>query len=219
MLEKNFSSEDLRINSIKDFDMSPKKVAERLNIINKLNNMNPIVINVEKDLTKTEAKNIVKEFGEIEHFDGRAVVFPIGRVGEIIGSNRYLMTRIIKNLPNLYKTSIKAWSESEIKFAGHKEHPNFKEYHHYVNKFTDGANGYYIRFAIPETIDGQNNVRTAVVSDMEIYAKSDLVQPALGHHRGEETKPPFIDYGLRDFFNSTNPNINNIQTNHSKSQG
>jgi len=137
--------------------------------------------------------------------DGRNVLFPVNAVGKILGHKGFDFSRIINDFPNLYKTSLLGWSESEILKDGHKAHPNIKRYYHYINKFTDGYGEYYIRFTIAEmnTKSGgtvRNLIHSAAVSDTAKYKKSGRSQHDRVIDPGEASLPPFVDRKLKAFF-------------------
>ncbi|MDR2694747.1 MAG: hypothetical protein LBB74_11145 [Chitinispirillales bacterium] len=125
-------------------------------------------------MDKKAAEVAVRVFGEMKNDnDGRRAILPVDSVGKILRHRGYELSRIIKSIPELYKTSLFGWSERENVRPGHKEHPNIKEYHNYINKFTDGDGEYYIRFTVNEETAkpnrvGRNIVHSAAVSDITL---------------------------------------------------
>ena len=162
---------------------------------------------------KKTAENIARAFSPITNVnDGRTAIFPIETVGKILHHKGFDFSRIIEDIPYLYETSVLGWSEPEIPKAGHKAHPNIKEYHHYVNKFTDGANEYYIRFTVSEEKTrpgraGRNLVHSAAISNIAVYKKSDRSQHGRVTFPGEASRPPFVDRKLQEFFGLTTNKI------------
>jgi hypothetical protein len=170
-------------------------------------------ITIDEPISQREAREIVRNFPKeiVNISDGRVVSFPVATVGKINSSKNPNVIRVIRDIPELYRTSIKAWSEPEIVFAGHKSHPNVKEYHHYINKFTDGTDEYFIRITVPEDKIGRagitrNIIHAATVSEIALYKKEkdDPTQRALVTYRGEGSQSPFVDKKLQEFFASIN---------------
>ena len=168
-------------------------------------------ITIAEPITQREAREVVRNFPkEITNTnDGRVVRFPVATVGKIFSSKNMNTIKIIRNIPELFSTSLKAWSEPEVVFAGHKSHPNVNEYHHYINKFSDGTDEYFVRFTVPEDKIGRagiikNVIHTATVSEVSVYKKGDPTQRALVTYRGEGSQSPFVDKKLQEFFASIN---------------
>jgi hypothetical protein len=103
-----------------------------------------------------------------------------------------------------------AWGEPEILQEGHKSHPNIKEYRHYVNKFTDSIDEYYIRFTVTEENTkpgktGKNLIHSSALSGVSIYKNGDDSQRNRLKVPGEAKTSPFTDKRLKVFFDSVNP--------------
>ena len=202
------------------FDMSPEQIAERKIKVKQINNL-PIknVVMSEKADKKT-AENIARTHPAITNSnDGRTVGFPVGTVGKMLGHRGFDISRIIGDIPSLYETSIRAWSEPEILKYGHKSHNNIKEYHHYVNIFADGIDIYYIRFTVSETKtrtaggNGNNYIHSTAISGISIYKKGDDSQHGRLMYPDGAKSSPFVDQRLREFFDSI---INKITQSDSK---
>jgi len=192
------------------FDMLPERVAERKAKINEINNLpvKNVVLNEKTD--KKTAENIARAHPAITNInDGRTACIPVATVGKMLGHRGFDISRIIRDIPRFYETSIRAWSEPEILRDGHKPHNNIKEYHHYINKFTDGIDEYYIRFTIPETkaekgeIKGNNCIHSVAISDIAIYKKGDDSQHGRLMYPDGAKSSPFVDKRLQEFFDST----------------
>ena len=166
-------------------------------------------ITMGEPISQSEAREIVRNFPKeiVNANDGRVVNFPVATVGKIHSSKNMNAIKIIRDIPDLFRTSLRAWSEPEKRLEGHKVHRNIKEYHHYINKFTDGTDVFYVRFTVPEQYagnakSGTSVIHTATVSDVSIYKKGDLSRRALVTYRGVESQPPFIDKKLQEFLAS-----------------
>jgi len=99
------------------------------------------------------------------------------------------------------------WSEPEIQREGHKTHPNIKAYHHYINKFTDGTDEYFIRFTLYEEKakfgrSGKNIIHSTAISNITVYKNGDGSQRIRVMYPGEASSSPFLDLRLVEFFNS-----------------
>ncbi|GMO25740.1 MAG: hypothetical protein Pg6A_13070 [Termitinemataceae bacterium] len=102
------------------------------------------------------------------------------------------------------------FSESEIIKTGHKPHGNIDKYHHYVNKFTDGKNKYFIRFTVTEAKakkqgTGDNFIHSTAISDVAIYSANTAPNVSGSMPQAKGAKQVFADTKLQDFFNSVNP--------------
>jgi hypothetical protein len=164
-------------------------------------------------MDKKAAEDIARGFGVMENDDdGRRVILPMASVGKILRHKGYDFSRIIESIPELYKTSLFGWPEAETLMTGHKEHPNIKEFHQYINKFTDGDGEYYIRFTIKEEVgnsheSGRSLMHSAAISDVAIYKKGGTSQRIWGIDPGEASLPPFVDRKLQEFFGLSDNNI------------
>jgi len=176
-------------------------------------------VNINNPINQKEAEKIARSFKPIKNSnDGRIAEIPVNTIGKIIKHKGFDISRIIENIPALYKKSKLGWSEPEIQREGHKTHTNIKEYHHYINKFTDGTNEYFIRIIVNEERTnsgktGKNNIHSTAVSNVNTNksktAAGSIVSVIIG--TGEaNSAPPFIDLRLAEFFNSVKGNISKI---------
>ncbi|GHS90161.1 hypothetical protein AGMMS49957_15360 [Synergistales bacterium] len=183
---------------------------ERAGRVREIKALNPVNAEVGTPLDKKSAESVVREFGPMENeHDGRVALLPMATVGKILKHQEFDVSTILRDIPTLFKTSIRAWSESEVLKEGHKEHPNIAAFHHYVNKFTDGADTYFIRFAIRESKTkngkpGENNIHSTAISDMNTYKNDDDSQRIRIVGPGEDNSSSFIDTRLQEFFDSVN---------------
>jgi len=165
-------------------------------------------ITLNEVLNQKEAENVVRSFTPIKNVnDERIAEIPINTVGKIIKHKEFDTSRILKSIPTLYESSLLAWSEPEIKRKGHKHHPNIKEYHHYINKFTDGNNEYYVRFTLHETCVkpgkiSKNYIHSTAISNTNVYKKGDGSNCIRDTCTGKKNTSPFHDLRIMDFFNS-----------------
>ena len=142
--------------------------------------------------------------------DNRKVRFPANAAGRFVYQRNH-----VGAYKTLFESAVRAWSESETKFGGHKEHNNIDSYHQYVNKFSNAEGEHYIRFTVREEkadSDDKNMVHGAQITGVEIYDGAEKGNgPALPEFqtgRSEplsEAKKPRIDYKLALFLNPVNP--------------
>ncbi|GBU20476.1 hypothetical protein R80B4_00354 [Fibrobacteres bacterium R8-0-B4] len=142
-----------------------------------IQNLSARYIALGEPMDKKSAENAVRTFGGMTNVsDGRTVILPLAAVGKILRHNGFDFSRIIKDIPELYKTSLFGWSEVEDLKPGHIEHNNIEAFHNYMNKFMVGKDEYYIRFKVREEKAnypkvGRNLIHSAAVSDAAIYKK------------------------------------------------
>jgi len=166
------------------------------------------IITACKPVSKKEAENMVYEFKSIKNeFDGRIIEFPKNTIGKIYRHRGYDISKIIRYIPILYKTSVFGWSEPEIKREGHKTHPNINKYFHYINKFSDGNDEYFIRLTVTEEKAKQGKtgafkLHSTAISKTSLYKNGDGLQRIRVITPGEASSSPFLDSRLAHFFNS-----------------
>lgn len=156
---------------------------------------------------KSEIAKIFIGFGIVKNQnDGREVKFPVNSAGKMVFTKKY--TRAF-NL--LFESSIRAWSENETSFNGHKKHPNIIEYHNYINKFLCTEGNFYIRFTIRETNNNQNeiknNVHSAEITDISVYENksTDLAGNQTGRNGAlHNATKAFVDYKLAYYLEGVN---------------
>ena len=192
------------------FNMSQDQIEARKVKAEEIRNLPASIVKLGEHIDKKTAESIVREFSPVTNAnDGRTASVPISTVGKILGNKGFDTSRIIRNIPTLYETSVLAWSEPEIQRSGHKPHNNISGYHHYVNKFADSADEYYIRLTVTEGKTGRsgknrkNILHAIAISNITIYKKGDDSQPDRLRYPEGAKSPPFVDKRLREFFEST----------------
>jgi len=170
-------------------------------------------------ITSNEPKNqkeveaITRSFEKIKNRrDGRIARIPVNTIGKIIKNKGYDISKIIEYIPFLYETSLFGWSELEKLSERHKAHPNIKEYHNYINKFTDGTGEYFIRFTLAEEKVkpgkiGESIIHSTAISNIEIYKKGDHPQRIRDYLPGRNRPTAFYDLKLAEFFNSVKKDV------------
>lgn len=112
--------------------------------------------------------------GENKH-DGRKVSWVKSSIGKVLRHKGFDALLLVPRLKDVFDGSVRILSEDEMPKEGHKAHPNFKGYHHYVGKVGLGGKEYYVRFTIQEVNTRKsdfvpNQLHSAFVSDVEIYS-------------------------------------------------
>jgi len=161
-------------------------------------------------LTKKEAEALISNKKLINKNDGRKADIPVSTIGKIISHKGYNTAQLIKDIPALYEKSLYGWSETENNNEEQKRHTNIKRYHHYINKFNDGINDYFIRFTLHEENtkrkkEGRNLIHSAAISDIAIYKKTMAPVVSGTINPGVKNSSSFIDNKLIQFFDSVNP--------------
>lgn len=151
---------------------------------------------------KAAMVELFKSFGEVKNaHDGRVVRFPTKSAGKMIYKKN-----VAHAFKTLFESSIRAFSEKETLFEGHKSHPNVRAYHHYINKFKTAAGTFYIRFAVRDDHNG-SNVHNAEISDIEIYNENGATQfgnQTDGKLHPADGKMPFTDIKITYFLAGVN---------------
>ncbi|GHV41250.1 hypothetical protein FACS1894187_22840 [Synergistales bacterium] len=183
---------------------------ERAERVREIKALSPLSVEVGAPLDKKGAEDIAKKFKSLKNkrYNIEAGL-PINTIGKIVSNKGFDVSTIIGDFPSLFGTSIYGWSESETLKEGHKEHPNIKAFHQYVNKFTNGTETYFIRFTVRESKTktgkpGENNIHSTAISDVNVYKNDGDSQRIRGINPGEDKSPSFIDTRLQEFFDSVN---------------
>ena len=156
---------------------------------------------------KEAVKSAFQSFGLVRNAaDGMEVRFPAKAAGRFVFVRRYASA-----FKELFKTSLRAWSEDETRFEGHKEHRNIEDYHHYVNRFKTPDGEYFVRFTVRSgregAAEGKHLIHAANVSAVEIY-KNEAAQTEYLDRSAtslDDGKKPNIDCKISYFLSGVNP--------------
>ncbi|GHS95254.1 hypothetical protein AGMMS50276_10140 [Synergistales bacterium] len=184
---------------------------ERAERVREIKALSPLSVEIGTPLDKKSAESIAREFGPMKNeHDDRVALFPMATVGKILKHQGFDVSTILGDIPILFETSIYGWPESEILRKGHKEHTNIASFHHYVNKFSDGTDTYFIRFSVTERKGkagktGDSFIHSTAISGVSIYkTNDDLSQSVPAQGPGLKERSSFIDTRLQEFFDSVN---------------
>jgi len=181
------------------------RVEVYMQVNKKIINLDIQKITIGRAKSKKEIEIIAQSFKQLQNiYDNRVAEIPLNTIGKIYGHKGYDISQIFEYIPILFEKALLGWSEPELQQEGKKAHPNIKEYHHYINKFDDGAGEYYIRFILheekakPKKI-GKNYLHSIAISEMAIYGKSDHPNRIRVIDPCEVNPPLFYDLRLADF--------------------
>ncbi|MDR0827149.1 MAG: hypothetical protein LBN33_04615 [Desulfovibrio sp.] len=187
-------------------------------------------------LDKKAAEDVARGFGEMTNRnDGRVATLPVNTVGKILRNKGYDVSTIMADIPDLYEGSIHGWTEKLTHTKGSAAHSSLAGFQHYINKFSVGADEYFIRFAVQETKGGDNQVHSTIISEVAIYQNKNGGREQIGiinplspdtPHLPKGAIPqslrvidplirdsaPFVDKKLQDFFDGVNPDVALNQT-------
>lgn len=120
---------------------------EKAAMLSQINSIHPTSLNDSKHLSQKEAEQVVTEMEAGQNkLDGRKVAWVVSPIGKILRHKGFDASLLIPKLKDVYDNSVHIISEKEQKREGHKEHPNFAGYHHYVGKIELEGKQYYVRF-------------------------------------------------------------------------
>ncbi len=141
---------------------------------NRLLSMNAFRVSIHERLDKKGIKDVFASFKETENAEThRKVLFPSSSAGKIHYHKGFDTNSMIRSFKALFESAILAISEGK---DGHKDHPNFTGYEHYINKFTiDGTETFFIRFTVPivRNNKGAEYVHSSAISRVDIYTEKE----------------------------------------------
>lgn len=184
--------------------------AARLRLIDALN---PISVDGNPSIEQREAEAV---FSNLENgknrYDGREVVWVKNSVGKIMRHKGFDTSRLIPAIKDVFDASVPILSDAEERKPGHKEHSNFKGYHHYVGKISLDGRDYYVRFTLQEINTRKkdivpNQLHSAFVSDVEIMSAGNRVNTGNSPATAETSTP--VDVKLQNFIESARTAIEN----------
>ena len=188
------------------------ELAKTLNLID---NIKPTSLDGIKSIGQKEAEYIVSNMpiGENIH-DGRKVLWVKDTIGKILRHTGFDCSLLIPKLKEVYDNSVRIISEKEVEKDGHKKHPNFEGYHHYVGKVKLNGVDYYVRFTLQEVIVRKNDIipnqlHSTYVSDVEIITNA-ATRIISGNTPVIANDGIKLDAKLRDFLKKANTAQENL---------
>ena len=184
--------------------------AARLRLIDALN---PISVDGNPSIEQREAEAVFSHLKNGKNrYDGREVVWVKNSVGKIMRHKGFDTSRLIPAIKDVFDASVPILSEAEERKPGHKEHSNFKGYHHYVGKISLDGRDYYVRFTLQEINTRKkdivpNQLHSAFVSDVEIMSAGNRVNTGNSPATAETSTP--VDVKLQNFIESARTAVEN----------
>ncbi len=158
---------------------------------------------IHESLGKNDIKKVFASFGEVTNeANGRVVKFPGGSAGKIHYHKGFDTGSVIRNFDALYRRSRLVVTEPP---NGHKDHSNLEKYEHYLNKFSDGLNEYFIRFTVPivHRGTGASYLHSSAISEVDIYKTNGAPSLDTASNRGQ-LGTPFVDNKISNLFDVVN---------------
>ncbi len=173
--------------------------------ISAMQRLKPVLLDKQKTLTQKEAEFVVELLKAGENkIDGRKTTWIKSSVGKILRHKGFDSSLLIPRLKEVFDESIPMADEQEEQKEGHKLHPNFVGYHHYVGKIKYSGVEYYVRFTLQEVRIKRrdlipNQFHSTFVSEVKIYSTDIRINtgntPAIAN-----VSAMFVDAKLRKFF-------------------
>ena len=144
-----------------------------------IKNLRPISLDNEEHATQKEAESIIEKLENgLNKFDGRITLWVKSAIGKILRHKGFDTSLLIPKIKVVFDNSIPMSDEPEIAKEGHKAHPNFAGYHHYLGKIGKNGIEYYVRFTLQEVKTKRkdiapNQLHSTFVSNVEIYKSTD----------------------------------------------
>ncbi len=147
----------------------------------------------------------------VNKFDNRNVRFVNSTLGKILRHKGFDTKQIIPKLKDIFDNSVPILSEAEQQRKGHKPHPNFKGYYHYLGKVNVDGKEMFVRFTVqeknakPQTIKKgfvPNELHSTFISDIEIYNANPAVHTSIIPKATNTGDGVISDTKLQNFFKS-----------------
>ena len=161
---------------------------------------------------RREMKRVFHAFGIVRNeADGRLATFPAASVGKMLYMSGTDVRSIAAAFADLYRASVRAWSEPNRKIPASDRRRAHEAVHQYVAKFRNAQGRFYVRFTVKANTGGsspRSEVHASVISRISIYASGDekrkgaeLSTPA--NTRAEDSTP-FTDDKISYYLSEVN---------------
>ena len=139
---------------------------------------------------RREMKRVFHAFGIVRNEDdGREVTFPAASVGKMLYMSGTDVRGIAAAFADLYRASVRAWSEPNRKIPATDRRRAHEAVHQYVAKFKNVQGRFYVRFTVKANTGGaspRSEVHASVISRISIYANGNAGEK----ERGAELSTP-----------------------------
>ena len=156
---------------------------------------------------RKEMKRVFHAFGRVENkVDGRMVIFPAASVGKMWFMSGVDVRNMAAEFANLFKESIRGWSEPNKKIPVADKRRKMERVHQYIAKFKNQQGEFVVRFTVKENIGGRQSraeVHASVISRISIY-KTKGAELSTPIKTRAEDPAPFVDDKIALFLSAVN---------------
>ena len=157
---------------------------------------------------RKEIKLAFHAFGRVvNEADGRMVVFPAASAGKMWFNSGTDIRGIAAEFANLFRRSLRAWSEPNAKIPAADKRRKLEAVHQYLSKFSNAGGEYYVRFTVKENIGGKSpraEVHASVISSIHVYKKTEGAELSIPIKTQAEDSAPFVDNKIALFLGAVN---------------
>ena len=157
---------------------------------------------------RKEIKLAFHAFGRVvNETDGRTVVFPAASAGKMWFNSGTDIRGIAAEFANLFRRSLRAWSEPNVKIPIADKRRKLEAVHQYLSKFSNAGGEYYVRFTVKENIGGKSpraEVHASVISSIHVYKKTEGAELSIPIKTQAEGSAPFVDNKIALFLGAVN---------------
>ena len=157
---------------------------------------------------RKEIKLAFHAFGRVvNEADGRMVVFPAASAGKMWFNSGTDIRGIAAEFANLFRRSLRAWSEPNAKIPVADKRRKLEAVHQYLAKFSNAGGEYYVRFTVKENIGGKSpraEVHASVISSIHVYKKTEGAELSIPIKTQAEGSAPFVDNKIALFLGAVN---------------
>lgn len=156
---------------------------------------------------RREIKRVFHAFGVVTNeSDGRKATFPAASVGKMLYMSGIDIHGIAAEFANLYRKSLRAWSEPNRKIPASDKRRAIEAVHQYIAKFCNSQGDFFVRFTVKENIGGKSpraEVHASVISRIAIY-KAEGVELSTPVKTQAEDSTPFTDNKIAYYLATVN---------------
>ena len=156
---------------------------------------------------RREMKRVFHAFGLVRNeADGRMATFPAASVGKMLYMSGTDIRGIAAAFADLYRKSLRAWSEPNRKIRAADTRRAMEAVHQYVAKFHTAQGDFYVRFTVKENTGGtspRSEVHASVISRIAIY-KAEGAELSTPVKTQAEDSAPFTDDKLSYYLSAVN---------------
>ncbi len=156
---------------------------------------------------RREMKRVFHAFGLVRNdADGRLATFPAASVGKMLYMSGVDIHGIAAAFADLYRKSLRAWSEPNRKIPIADKRRAMEAVHQYIAKFHNAQGDFYVRFTVKENTGGtspRSEVHASVISRIAIY-KAEGAELSTPVKTQAEDSAPFTDDKISYYLSAVN---------------